>query len=75
MLVPPVSAAYCKLVFPCSAGVYLRASVIFRGYISLRNASRLTSKATGCEILLYVVLYSAMSWCISQGKQVGHELI
>ena len=27
--------------------------------ITLRNASRPTSKATGCGILLYVVLYSA----------------
>ena len=67
MLVPPVSAVFYELVFPCFVRVYLR--------VSLSNASRPIPKATGCEILLYVVLYSAMSWYISQGKQVGHELI
>ena len=41
-----------------------------------------TTKATGCEILLYVVLYLRRSWCISQKKKrlyinwynfLGHE--
>ena len=34
-----------------------------------------TTKATGYEILLYVLLYSARSWYISQEKQVGYELL
>ena len=75
MLVPPLNAAYCKLVFPYFVGVYLRANVILQGLISLRNSSQPTLTETECEVLLYVVLYSAMSWYISQGKQVGHELI
>ena len=43
--------------------------------MSLRNTSRPTPKATGCEILLYMVFYSATNQYISQAKQVGHELI
>ena len=32
-------------------------------------------KATGCEIPLYVVLYLAWSWYISQEEQAGYELV
>ena len=60
--------------FPCLIDVYLHAIVILQGYLFLRNASQPTTKATGCEILLYVILYSAMSRIISQKKQVGFEL-
>ena len=61
-----LSVAYCTLIFPCFGGVYLWASVILQGQISLHNASQPTTKATGCEILLYVVLYSTRSWYISR---------
>ena len=54
--------------FPCLIDVYLHAIVILQGYLLLRNASQPTTKATGCEILLYVILYSAMSRIISQKK-------
>ena len=54
--------------------VYLHAIVILQGYLFLRNASQPTTKATGCQILLYVILYSAMGRIISQKKQVGFEL-
>ena len=60
--------------FPCLIDVYLNAIVILQGYLFFRNASQPTTKATGCEILLYVILYSAMSRIISQKKQVGFEL-
>ena len=66
MLVLSVSAAYCKLVFLCFASMYNCESVILQGWISLFNVSRSTMKATGYVILLYVVLYSARSWYISQ---------
>ena len=39
----------------------------------LCNSSRPTMMATGCQILLCVVLYSARSWYISQEKWVGSE--
>ena len=61
-----LSVAYCTLVFPCFGGVYLCACVILQGQISLHNANRPTTKTTGCEILLYVVLYSTRSWYISR---------
>ena len=54
--------------FPCLINVYLHAIVIFQGYLSLRNASQATTKATGCEILLYVILNSAMSRIMNQKK-------
>ena len=38
-------------------------------------ASRPTTKVTGYEILLYVLLYSARSWYINQEKLVGYELL
>ena len=60
--------------FPCLIDVYLHAIVILQGYLFLRNTSQPTKKATRCEILLYVILYSAMSRIISQKKQVGFEL-
>ena len=60
--------------FPCLIDVYLHAIVILQGYLFLRNANQPTTKATSCEILLYVILYSAMSGIISQKKQVGFEL-
>ena len=43
--------------------------------ITLRNASRPTSKATGCEILLYVVLYSARKnrLVMTSYSFLGHE--
>ena len=53
--------------------VYLHAIVILQGYLFLRNASQPTTKATGCEILLYVILNSAMSRIMSQKKQVGFQ--
>ena len=56
---------------PCLIDVYLHAIVILQGYLLLRNASQPTTKATGREILLYVILYSAMSRIMSQKKQVG----
>ena len=47
---------------------------ILQEYLFLRNASQPSTKATGCEMFLYVILYSAMSRIISQEKQVGFEL-
>ena len=70
MPVLPVKAAYCGLLFLCFIGVYLSVIVIMQGYIFLFNVSQPTVKATGCEILFYMVLYSAGSWFISQEKQV-----
>ena len=32
-------------------------------------------KATGSEVLLYVVYYEVRSWCISQTNQVGYEKV
>ena len=58
----------------CLIDVYLHAIVILQGYLFLRNASQSTTKATGCEVLLYVILYSATSRIISYKKQVGFEL-
>ena len=75
MLASLISAAYCKMVFSCYVGVYLHGSVIFQGKISLRNAIQPTKKATGCEILLYVVLYVARIRYITHEKQVGYELV
>ena len=60
--------------FPCIINVYLHAIVILQGYLFLHNASQPTTKATGWEIFLYVILYSVMSRIISQKKQVGFEL-
>ena len=60
--------------FPCLIEVYVHATVILQRYLFLRNASQQTTKAPGCEIFLYVILYSAMSQIISQKKQVGFEL-
>ena len=40
--------------------MYLHAIEILQGYISLRDGSQPTTKATGCEILLYLILNSAM---------------
>ena len=48
--------------------VYLHA--ILQEQKPLRNAIQKTTKATGCEMLLYVVSYSVWSWCISQEKQL-----
>ena len=75
MLLLPVSATYYKVVshalLVCtSVGVQYR-----NGTYLFRDASGPTTKETGCEILLYFVLYSARSWCISQEKQVGYELV
>ena len=64
MLVPPVSAAYYKLVFPCFVGVYLCANVILQRWVSLPNASGPNMKATECKIILSLILYSARSWYI-----------
>ena len=41
--------------------------------VSLRKSSQPTTKATGCEILLYVVSDLDRSQCISQERQVGFE--
>ena len=60
--------------FPCLIDVYLHAIVILQGYLFLRIASQPTAEPTGCEILLNVILYSAMNRIISQKKQVGFEL-
>ena len=54
--------------------VYLHAIVILQGYLFLRNASQPTTKVTGCEIFLHVILHSAMNRIISQKKQVGFEM-
>ena len=54
--------------------VYLHAIVILQGYLFLRNASQPTTKVTGCEISLHVILHSAMNRIISQKKQVGFEM-
>ena len=43
--------------------------------ISRGNTSGPTTKTTGCEMLLKVVLYSARSRCINQEQQVGFELV
>ena len=43
--------------------------------VSLSNASWPTTKAIGCKILFYMVLYSVGSRYISQEKQVGYELV
>ena len=63
-----VELFFCVL---CFAIMCIRASV----EMSLSNASQPNTKVTGCEILLYVVLYSAKSWYISQKKQLGYELV
>ena len=73
-LVLPVSAAYYRLVFSCFIYVYLRAIVIFHRQISLCNASRPTKKATGCEILLCVVLYLARSYILSRKNRLVMNL-
>ena len=59
---------------PCLIEAYLHAILILQGYLFLRNASQQITKATGREILLYVILYSAMSRNISQKKQVDFDL-
>ena len=38
-------------------------------------ATRPTTKATGYDILFYILIYSARSWFINQEKQVGYELL
>ena len=53
-----LETTYSKLVFICFVGVYLSGSVILQGYISLHNTSPQITKATGCEILLFVILHS-----------------
>ena len=70
-----VSVAYCKLVFLCFVGVHFCVNVILQGYISVCNLSQPTRKATGCEILFYVVLYTSRRWYISQKKQVAYKLV
>ena len=60
MLVPPVSAAYYKVGFSCLVGVYLGGSVYGKDRYLFCNASQPTMKVIGCEILLYVVLYSGL---------------
>ena len=57
----------------CLIDVYLHAIVILQRYLFLRNASQSTTKEIECEILLYVILYSAMRRIIGQKKQVGFE--
>ena len=56
-----------------ASSVYLCTKVILHGYISLDNSSWPTTRATGKEILLHVVLYLARSWFISQEKWVDSE--
>ena len=41
--------------------VHLCACVILQGQIYIRKASQPTTKTTGCEILLYIVLYTGYS--------------
>ena len=67
----PCSAGKCSLLktyFKCLINVYFHVIVILQGYLFFGNASQPGTKATGCEILLYVILYSAMSRIISQNK-------
>ena len=52
----------------CLIDVCLYVIVILQGYLFLRNGSQPTTIATGREILLHVILYSAMSLIISQKK-------
>ena len=64
---------YCRLAFLCIFGVYLCTKVILHGQISLHNSSWPSMTATGCEILLHVILYLARSQYISQEKGVDLE--
>ena len=68
MLVP-ADLFFCALLTCTSVGVqYCKGK-----YLS--NTSQPTMKTTKCEILPYMVFYLAKSWNISQGKQVGYELV
>ena len=73
MLVVPLSASLQTCFSVLCLRIYLQTSVILLRLIFLRNSSRPTTTATGCEILLHVVLYSARSRYISQEKWVGSE--
>ena len=52
-----LQTAYCKFAFLSFVDVYLYGRVILQGYISLHNNSPSTTKTTGCEIVIYVVLH------------------
>ena len=71
-------ACKCSLLlayFRCFVSVYLHVSATLQGQISLRNSSRPTTKTTGWEVLVCMVLYSVRSWYISQEKQVHYEQV
>ena len=50
-------------------------SISWHDFEYVTYASWPTTKATECEILLYVVLNSARTWYINQKKQAGYELV
>ena len=65
--------SYANLIFRVLLANTSALLVHCLGNFFIGEASGPTKKATGNNILLYVLCYGVMSWFISQGNQIGYD--